>query len=119
MLLTSVSVTLIIACMKFLLNISIAFGILVPLLVLPPCLSAQGKPPYGKSDEKGYGEKRPVGSAEEAKKALSKFFSGEGLTVGKVKEKEYFFEAEVLDKNKNVVDKVIIDKRTGRIRSIY
>lgn len=67
----------------------------------------------------GYGEKRPVTSLGEAKKALGEYFSKKHVRIGEIREKELLFEAEILDKKDQVIDKVIIDKRTGRIRSIY
>lgn len=67
----------------------------------------------------GYGEKRPVANRDEAKKALGEYFSKKKVRIGEITEKELLFEAEILDKDGQVIDKVIIDKRTGRIRSIY
>lgn len=89
------------------------------LVLLPPVPYAGEKPPYGDTERNGYGERKPVKSLAEAKKALSEFFAKKQYKVGKLEEKEFFFEAEILDKGGKVVDKVIIDKRTGRIRSIY
>lgn len=67
----------------------------------------------------GYGEKRPVTTIEEAKKVLSAYFAKKDVRIGEIREQELFFEAEIRDNNNNLVDKVIIDKRTGRIRSTY
>lgn len=98
---------------------------LIVLLVLACCLSfalAEEKSPYGtyhKGSADGYGGKKPVTTKEDALKVLKNFFADKGVKIGNIKEKELFFEAEILDKNNNVIDKVIIDKRTGRIRSIY
>lgn len=79
--------------------------------------------PYGTykrgTADSGYGEKRPVSSASEARRVLEGYFSGKGVKVGKVREKDLFFEADIIDRNGEVVDRVIVDKRTGRIRSIY
>jgi hypothetical protein len=41
------------------------------------------------------------------------------LQLGKVMEKESFFEAEILTKDGSLVDKIAVDKRTGWMRSIY
>jgi hypothetical protein len=71
------------------------------------------------SEEKGYGAKAPVATVEEARAALEEHYKGTDLKVGKIEEKELYFEAEVLDKKGEVSDRVVIDKRTGRIRSIY
>lgn len=79
--------------------------------------------PYGNyrngTDSSRYGEKRPVTTAEEARKRLGEYFSKKNVTIGEIEEKELFFEAVILDADKKPVDRVIIDKRTGRIRSTY
>lgn len=75
---------------------------------------------YAQAEEdRGYGAKQPVATAKEARRVLEERFKGQGVEVGKIEEKELFFEAEILDRRGSVVDKVIVDKRTGRIRSIY
>jgi hypothetical protein len=60
-----------------------------------------------------------VKSAEEARKVFAEYFEKKKVKLGEVKEKEYFFEAEVFDRDGRLIDKVIVDKRTGRVRSIY
>jgi len=66
-----------------------------------------------------YGEKKEIATAEDARKALKKHFSKKDVVIGEIVEKELYFEAEIMDKKSTVIDKVIVDKRTGRIRSIY
>ena len=84
---------------------------------------AEDASPYGGykkgTAETGYGEKRPVTTIEEARKALTEYFAKKDVKIGEIREQELFFEAEIRDKSNNLVDKVIIDKRTGRIRSTY
>ena len=84
---------------------------------------AEDASPYGGykkgTAETGYGEKRPVTTIEEARKALTEYFAKKDVKVGEIREQELFFEAEIRDKNNTLVDKVIVDKRTGRIRSTY
>ena len=46
-------------------------------------------------------------------------FSKDDVKIGRITERRWFFRAEILDKKDALVDVVIIDKRTGRIRSIY
>lgn len=41
------------------------------------------------------------------------------LKLGKIAEKDYYFEAEIVTKNDSLVDKIIVDKQTGWMRSIY
>lgn len=88
-----------------------------------PLVHAEDRSPYGgynkgKADS-SYGEKRPVATLEEAKKVLLAYLAKKDVKIGEIKEKELFFEAEIRDKNNNLIDKVIVDKRNGRIRSIY
>lgn len=75
--------------------------------------------PYGSSERGEYGEKRAVSSEDEARQILKRYFSKRGVRIGKITEKELYFEAEIRDRGGNLVDIVIVDKRTGRIRSIY
>jgi hypothetical protein len=41
-----------------------------------------------------------------------------GYQVGHVRHKGRFIEAEIYDRNR-LVDKVLFDRKTGRIRSVY
>jgi len=41
------------------------------------------------------------------------------LKLGKVKDLDYAFEAEIVTKENSLVDKIIIDKKTGWMRSAY
>ena len=75
--------------------------------------------PYGGSKAGMYGEKREIKTSADAQKILKDYFSKRDVRIKEIKEKELYFEAEILDKNGTLIDKVIIDKRTGRIRSIY
>jgi len=88
-----------------------------------PFAGAEDASPYGGykkgTAETGYGEKRPVTTIEEARKALTEYFAKKDVKIGEIGEQELFFEAEIRDKANNLVDKVIVDKRTGRIRSTY
>ena len=83
----------------------------------------KGKTPYGDYcpgyNKKWYGAKITVKTAEEAKKILQEYFSKDDVKIGQITERRWFFRAEILDKKDALVDVVIIDKRTGRIRSIY
>ncbi|MEJ2695062.1 MAG: hypothetical protein P8013_00275 [Candidatus Sulfobium sp.] len=78
-----------------------------------------GEGPYGGSQGGTYGEKQQVTTKKEARKLLQDYFSKKDVTIGEIREKQYYFEADVLDSRGKVIDKVIVDKRTGRIRSIY
>jgi len=73
----------------------------------------------GKRKGDWYGARRPVTSLGDARTQLMKYFSGQQLIVAEVAEKPWRFEADVLDNCGKVVDRVMIDKRSGRVRSIY
>lgn len=65
-----------------------------------------------------YGARKSIKSIEEARRELMEYYAGSNIRIGKLIEKSSHFEAEVLDHNKKLLDKVIIHKRSGRIRSI-
>lgn len=66
-----------------------------------------------------YGARKPVKTVSETKRILQEYFKNEPAVIGNIKERKWFFEAEIKDKNNKLLDIVIVDKRTGRIRSIY
>ncbi len=66
-----------------------------------------------------YGASQPVTDATEARKLLLQYFAGQEYTVSEVTERRWGFKAEIIDKDGTVVDRVMIDKRSGRIRSLY
>jgi hypothetical protein len=109
--------------------------ILVSLIALVGTLSApvlaQAECRHGGCDRRPYGDycqgkrwgrygaKDPVKSVDEARKRLEEFYANEDVVIGKITERQLHFEAEVADKDGELVDRVIIDKRSGRIRSTY
>ncbi len=96
-----------------------------------PCLSIaqsrkhewRDRTPYGNycsGPERGwYGARKEVKTKGEAKTILEGYFKNRNIAVGDVKERKGFFEAEIRDENNTLIDRVIVNKRTGRIRSIY
>ena len=75
---------------------------------------------YSPGPERGwYGARKKVRTLEDARRILLEYFSSGDIVIGVIREREWFFEAEVRDRNNSLVDIVIVDKRTGRIRSIY
>lgn len=66
-----------------------------------------------------YGQRMQVKNMEEALHLVSDFYKKEKLTIIPVKEncRFYFFEAR--DNKNNIIDMLIVDKQSGRIRSIY
>jgi len=109
--------------------------ITIVLISLPAVSSAQPwrhgmhdkyeRPPYGqfcpglRGDP--YGARRLVRTTDEAKQVLEQYFEGTGrkVGIGNIEERRWFFIAELLNPEGVLIDKAIVDKRTGRIRSIY
>lgn len=73
----------------------------------------------GKRRGDWYGASQPVASAEEARKVLSDHFVRQGYRLSEIVEGKWGFTAEIIDKDGRVIDRVMIDKRFGRIRSVY
>ncbi len=65
-----------------------------------------------------YGMHRHNISIEEAKAALSEYYKEKGLSIWIVEIKGRFIKLNVTD-GKKIVDTVIFDRHTGRLRSIY
>jgi len=72
----------------------------------------------GKRRGDWYGARQPVADAAEARRLFMNYFSGKEYTVSEVVEKKWGFRADILDRNGRVIDRVMIDKRSGRIRSL-
>jgi hypothetical protein len=53
----------------------------------------------------------------EAIAAIEQYYMDKGYKVGHVRHKGRFIEAEIYDRNR-LVDKVLFDRKTGRIRSV-
>lgn len=93
-------------------------GTITPSVAIRSAFAADPSP-YGNALSESYGEKKGVTSAEQARKAFRGYFGKKTIKIGEIKERDLYFEAEIRDKNGNRIDTVIVDKRTGRIRSIY
>lgn len=65
-----------------------------------------------------YGARKSVSSVEQARRYLVEYFSDNEVKVGRITEKSGYFEAEILNNSNKLIDRVIIHKRSGRIRSI-
>jgi hypothetical protein len=57
-------------------------------------------------------------TSQEVEKALRHYYGEKGLDFEIVKRRGRFVEVLIKDKN-TVVDKVVFDRHTGRLRSIY
>jgi hypothetical protein len=65
-----------------------------------------------------YGTCKSNMSHDEAKKAMMDYYHRKGLVVEIDNKRERFIKAKVKDKDK-VVDVIIFDRSTGRLRSVY
>ncbi len=76
--------------------------------------------PYGDFCPKcsKYGTCNSAMSHEDAKKAVIDYYHKKGYSVELVKKNGRFIRVKII-KEKKVVDVVIFDRKTGRIRSIY
>ena len=104
---------------KKILSITLALALGLAMVGAPALAGERATYRVAAAEEEDYGEKKPVTTEKEARAALEEYYKGKEVEVGEITEKELYFEAEVLDKKGKVTDKVIIDKRTGRVRSIY
>jgi len=77
--------------------------------------------PYGdySKDSESYGAcTKDAISEDKAVKSLNKYYEKRGYKVKSVQHKGRFIEADIY-KNDEQVDKVIFDRKSGRLRSIY
>jgi hypothetical protein len=77
---------------------------------------------YWQSEKWGwYGAKRIVRTPEDAQQILEQFFIHHRriVRVVKISEKDQFFVAQIINSKGMTIDLILIDKRTGRIRSMY
>ena len=81
----------------------------------------RGQPfsPYGGLQRGGYGERKSVQSRGDAQRMLNDYYMRRSMRIGPIREDRFYYEADILDRNNRFMDRVIIDKRSGRIRSIY
>ena len=65
-----------------------------------------------------YGNCKTTMNHEDAKKAMVDYYKKKGLVVELERKKGRFIRAKIKEENE-VVDVIIFDRRTGRVRSIY
>lgn len=75
---------------------------------------------YGRSYKWGwYGAPREVRTPVEARQIIEQFlYHDRGIKIVRMSEKAHFYIAEIMNSKGVLVDLILIDKRTGRIRSI-
>lgn len=95
-------------------NLLLLIVFIATLIVLPDsyadAMNGWWEGPYGDYCPMwgSYGARKPVRTAEEARKILKDYFSYRDVKIGKIKEREWFFEAEIRDKGNNLMDIVIV-----------
>lgn len=86
-------------------------------------LNAPSSTPYGgfKFDKKKgrYGKPFLVNSKEEAIDLLKSYYGDAKIKVGEIEERRRFFIIEILDEHDNLIDVILINKKSGRLRSIF
>lgn len=78
----------------------------------------QYNPQYGPP----YRESQKPLEQKEARAILEDYLKSKrnpNLKLGKIKDDEYAFEAEIVTKDNSLVDRILIDKNTGGMRSVY
>lgn len=81
--------------------------------------STENRGRCGKRRGDWYGARHPVASAEEALGLFMNYYAGQLYTISPPIEKKWGFMADILDRNGVMIDRVMIDKRSGRIRSLH
>ena len=79
-------------------------------------------PPYGaycpKRHSDQYGRRQPVQDRQDGLARLSTFFGVPTTAVRISEELRFWYLADILAPNGTIMERVLLDKRTGRIRSI-
>jgi len=95
---------------------------LLSVHIIPALAWPSGKPvtPYGDFCRgcSQYGTCRDMMSPDEARKAMMEYYHKKGFDVEVIDTSGRFIKAKIKDRGR-VVDVIIFDRKTGRIRSIY
>jgi len=77
---------------------------------------------YGQQDEPRYQQPQSPLGEKDARAILEDYLSSmrnPNLELGEIKDRGDAFEAEILTKDNSLVDRVLVDKNTGWMRSAY
>jgi hypothetical protein len=66
-----------------------------------------------------YGAKRSISTVHEARELVTEFLGDTDLSTGEIQDRPTYYEVEIKDEAGEVIDLLIVDKRTCRIRSAY
>jgi hypothetical protein len=91
-----------------------------PVFVSSGYAIEKGVTPYGDFCPRctNYGMCRSELSRHDAVLAIESYFSNRGFAIGNVEGRGRFIKVEIF-KGERLVDRIIFDRRTGRLRSIY
>lgn len=92
----------------------------IVVLLIPVHAEEDRITPYGDYCEEcgSYGTCEKMMSPDDAAQALIRYYGDKGYSVGMIYHKGRFLRADIYKGNEQV-DKVLFDRKTGRIRSIY
>lgn len=95
---------------------SLVFALAVPAL----CFAAEKTCTYGDYSHwcSAYGICKEDIGQKDAEKAIKRYFSSRGLNASNMRHRGRFVEVEIY-KDEKLYDKVLFDRKTGRLRSIY
>lgn len=65
------------------------------------------------------GEPLTIDKAKTVVERYIVYLGNPNIKLGQVTEKDKYFEAEIVTKDGSLVDKLMVDKQTGWIRSVY
>jgi hypothetical protein len=106
-------------------QLTLISAIILALILSVPVIAAAGhKPkhvtPYGDFCNRvsSYGMHKHILDNDEVNKSLNHYFSKKGLDFEIVEDKGRFIKA-VIKNNSKIIDTIIFDRHTGRIRSVY
>ncbi|MDA8423951.1 MAG: hypothetical protein M0Z89_11515 [Nitrospiraceae bacterium] len=75
---------------------------------------------YCRGSEWGwYGARKTVRTVEDARKTVQEYYSKDEIKIGDIRDRKHVYEVEIRDKKDELIDVIIVDKRSGRIRTIY
>ncbi len=108
-------------CLKLLMVFICSLGLIFLNGPGPSAFSGQKEvTPYGDycSRMSHYGKHKSIIDLKHAEEALKHYYGEKGLDIDVVSREGRFIKVHVIDKHA-VVDIIIFDRRTGRVRSVY
>lgn len=90
------------------------------MILTAVCATSEGVTPYGDYSQwcSAYGICKEDLGPQEAENIIERYFASKGLTAANIRHKGRFIEVDIY-RNNRPFDKVLFDRKTGRIRSTY